>query len=145
MSLLDDVDGLYASCVMDPGRWNDQAFADWVDAVSLTEGIDREVTKLLRRCLNAARRLAAFWVAADTARAPDDWRGRVDLALGVRAWRPQLDLARLLLERNGDRATFERVAELFPVVTNQPFLDGIDYQDWVHGSVDPGAGGTIGR
>lgn len=130
---------------MDPGRWNDQAFADWVDTVSLAEGIDREVTKLLRRCLNAGRRLAAFWDAADTARAPDDWRGRVDLALGVRAWRPQLDLAQLLLERTGDRHAFERVAELFPVVMNQPFLDGIGYEAWVDGSADPGGGGTIGR
>ena len=147
MSLVDDVDDLYRGCVMDPGRWGEQAFADWLDGVALSASIDRETARFVRRCVSAARKLAAYWSDADRSRAPDDWRGRVDLSLGARAWRPQLELARSLLDRHPDPVLFDRVRELFPVVTNQPFLDGIEYDQWLQDRSqdrpEGEAGGTI--
>lgn len=147
MSIVDDVDTLYRGCVMDPDRWGEQAFADWLEGVSLSTSIDRETAKYVRRCVTAARKLAAHWSDADRSRAPDEWRGRVDLALGAKAWRPQLELAQSLLERHPDEGLFDRVCELFPVVTNQPFLDGIDYDEWLRNRSqdhpDTGPGGTI--
>lgn len=130
MSLLDDVDALYEGCVMDPCRWTDQAFVDWTESVAASSTVDRQIATRLRRCLNAGRKLAAFWAAAETGSAPTEWRSRVDVALGVRAWRPQLELAQAMLESAPTEETFDRVAALFPVVTNQPFLDGIDYATW---------------
>lgn len=131
MSVIEEVDALYEGCVMDPDRWGEQAFADWVDGVALSTPLDRETARFVRRCVTAARKLAAYWRDADRARAPDDWRARVDLALGARAWRPQLELAHRLLDREPDPHLFARVSELFPVVTNQPFLDGIGYEEWL--------------
>ena len=95
-----------------------------------TADVDKEVARYLRRIVNAARRIAAFWESDDAPSAAADWRSRVDIALGARAWRPQLDLALHLLERDGDEASFTCVADLFPVVMHQPFLDGIDYRTW---------------
>lgn len=144
MSLLDEVDRLYEGCVMEPERWGEQAFTDWAEGAAQSEVVDRDVARRLRRCLTAARRLADFWRSADRTAAPADWRARVDMALGIRAWRPELELAEELLERRADAATFERVAELFPVVTNQPFLDGIDHATWLQDREPGGPGGTIG-
>lgn len=128
---------------MEPERWGDQAFTDWAEGTAQSDVVDRDLARHLRRCLTAARRLAAFWESADRSKAPDDWRARVDVALGPRAWRPQLELAEALLERTEDPETFERVAALFPVVTNQPFLDGIDHATWLQDRERGGPGGSI--
>ena len=130
MTVLEDVDALYAGCATEPNRWTDQAFADWSESVLATADLDKEVARYLRRIVNAARRIAAFWGSDDTPTDADEWRSRVDIALGARAWRPQLDLALHLLDRDGDEASFTCAAELFPVVMHQPFLDGIDYATW---------------
>ncbi len=131
MTVLEDVDALYAGCATEPHRWTDQAFADWSESALATADLDKEVARYLRRIVNAARRIAAFWGSDDDpAAAADDWRSRVDIALGARAWRPQLDLALHLLDRDGDEASFTFAAALFPVVMHQPFLDGIDYTTW---------------
>lgn len=134
MTVLDDVDALYAGCASEPHRWSDQAFVDWSESILMSGTVDKETARHLRRIVNAARRIAAFWASADVVPAADDWRSRVDIALGARAWRPQLDLALHLLERDRDEASFAAVAALFPVVMHQPFLDGIDYATW---SEDP--------
>jgi hypothetical protein len=141
--LLDAVDALYRGCSMEPGRWNEQAFVDWSEAVAVDTPIDKELARHVRRCLMAGRRLAAFWVDRESDGVPEDWRARVDIALGVRAWRPQLDLAFALLARSGDESTFERVGALFPVVNNLPFLDGIDYETWRQDRLDGSSGGSI--
>ena len=131
MSLIDEVDRLYEGCVTEPARWNDQAFADWADGVAQGEPIGRNLARHIRRCLAAGRRIAAFWRDADISPEPDDWRSGVDVALGNRAWRPQLDLAMAILERSPDPEVFDRVASLFPVVHHQPFLDDITYDEWL--------------
>jgi hypothetical protein len=129
-SLLAEVDGLYRSCVMEPDRWTEQAFADWAEAVAAGPDVDRNVARHLRRIVGAARRLATHWRDAADPGEPDDWRSRVDAALGARAWRPQLDLATYLLEVAPDESRFDVVASLFPVVMHSPFMDGITYDEW---------------
>lgn len=131
MSLLDEIDHLYEQAVMEPAALSDQAYVDWSDAVAVSYELDRERAKYVRRCVNISRRLAEFWSSREGGGDdPEDWRSRVDLSLGVRAWRPQLDLAGKLLEATGERAAFDRVVALFRIVNNEPFLDGISYDDW---------------
>jgi hypothetical protein len=60
-----------------------------------------------------------------------EWPSRVDLALGVRAWRPQLELARHLLVIAPDRVIYDKAGELFRIVNNEPFLDGMSYEVWL--------------
>ncbi len=131
MTILDDVDQLYEMSVVDPRSLNDQAISDWADSVAIDYGVDRVGAKYVRRCLNVSRKLAAFWSArTPTASDPDDWRARVDLALGARAWRPQLELAQRLLENAPTEATYLRVAELFRLVNHEPFLDAMSFEAW---------------
>jgi len=127
--LLDEVDGLYDSVVSDPESWIEQRFIDWSDSISAGGEIDRDVAKRLRRILATARKLRAFW-CGHVDRPDLEWRSRVDLALGPRAWRPVMDLAMLLLESDPSEDLFDRAADLFRIVTNQPYLDGIGYEKW---------------
>jgi hypothetical protein len=55
----------------------------------------------------------------------------VDTALGVRAWRPQLDLASHLLDVAPSEAIYERTVQLFRIVNNEEFLDGMSYDEWL--------------
>ena len=131
MTVLDEVDRLYELAVTEPSSVNDQAILDWTEGVAAGSEIDRHSAKYVRRCVNAARKLAAFWSAREPARShPLEWPSRVDLALGVRAWRPQLELAQYLLEAAPGIETYEKVAELFRMVNNEPFLDGVSYEVW---------------
>ena len=133
-SLLLAVDLLYESVVMEPERWDEAAFADWVTSIGETVGPeDREALLPIRRAVRAALKLADFWAgdAAERYRNESSWRARVDIALGPRAWRPTLELARLSLAEDGSRESFALVRERFRLVHNQPWLDGIDYEDWV--------------
>ena len=130
MSLIQEVDLLYERCVSAPDECNDQFFVDWADGMASAEEMDRANARSIRQCIRVGQRLAAFWAAADP---PDgsDWRSRVDMALGARAWRPQLDLARNLLERHPSEEHYDAVAALFPLVHNEPFLDGASYEEWI--------------
>lgn len=140
--LLSAIDQLYEGCVTEPGRWNDQAFQDWADGIASAEGMDRTTSRFVRRSLKAGQRLAAFWISQGGA-APDDWRARVDMALGARAWRPQLELAEYLLERDQSEDVFVAVVSLFPVVHHQPFLDGVSFEEWLELREQTGPGGSI--
>jgi len=132
MTVLDEVDQLYRLAVTEPSAVTDQAILDWTDGVAGDSEIDRHGAKYVRRCVNAARKLAAFWSAREPAGAdPTDWPSRVDLALGVRAWRPQLELARHLLDVSPNTETYDRTAQLFRIVNNEPFLDGLSYEGWL--------------
>lgn len=131
MTVLDEVDQLFELAVISPGSLNDQMIHDWSDGVASGYEIDRLGAKYVRRCVNIARKLAAFWSARDPALDdPPEWTSRVDLSLGVRAWRPQLELAQHLLETSGDEVTFDKVVELFRIVNNEPYLDGMSYEVW---------------
>jgi hypothetical protein len=124
---------LYESVVMNPNVWNEQAFADWagetlVDAAELPKEAIREI----RRCLRSAQKLQTFWVAEQSTVADhDDWRSRVDIALGPRAWRPTLDLARVGLDEAPSEELFLEVKERFAVVNSERWMDGIEYEDWI--------------
>jgi hypothetical protein len=131
MTILDDVDRMYEMSVTDPTSLNEQAIVDWADAVAVDHEVDRVGAKYVRRCMNASRKLAAFWSARPPTRSdPDDWQSRVDLSLGIRAWRPELELAQHLLESSPTEATYLRVAELFRLVNNEPFLDAMSFEVW---------------
>jgi hypothetical protein len=132
-ALLGEVDRLYEDCVMTPARWHEQAFIDWADGVAAGNELDRVSARQVRRILVAARKLAAFWSDRDPVGAPEDWRSRVDVALGSRAWRPELELARHLLDVDGTEEAFATVCRLFPLVHHEPFLDGIGYDEWREG------------
>lgn len=134
MSLLDEADGLYRTAVLEPDRWSDQTTADWAESLSMSGELDKATAKHLRRIVRVAEKLQRFW--ADDSRKADvtiDWKSRVDIALGVRAWRPVLDLGSHLLDEQPDQETFEAVAELFRVVNNAEWMEGMSYNEWRSG------------
>jgi len=131
VTILDEVDQLYELAVMSPALLNDQMIQDWSEGVAGGYEIDRLGAKYVRRCVNIASRLATFWAARQPAQDdPVSWPSRVDLALGIRAWRPQMELAQHLLETSPDEATYDRAAQLFRIVNNEPYLDGMSYEVW---------------
>jgi hypothetical protein len=77
--LAEAVDGLYREVVMEPERWNESAFADWLETIGLNAlAIDRDEAKLLRRSIRNAMKLQTFWMAADADRKGVErlWRDR---------------------------------------------------------------------
>jgi hypothetical protein len=131
VTILDEVDQLYELAVMSPASLNDQMIQDWSEGVVGGYEMDRLGAKYVRRCVSIASRLATFWAARKPAQDdPVGWPSRVDLALGIRAWRPQMELAQHLLETSPDEATYDRAAELFRIVNSEPFLDGMSYEGW---------------
>jgi len=135
MSVLDEIDNLYEQAVSVPESVNDQMLADWAEGVASGYELDREGAKYVRRSLNNARKLAAFWTERENrsdgdADDPEEWPSRVDLTLGVKAWRPQLELARHLLDVDPSSEIYERASALFRLVTNEEFLDGMSYEEW---------------
>ena len=67
MTVLDEVDQLYELAVTSPATFNDQMIQDWSEGVAGGYGIDRLGAKYVRRCVNVAKKLAAFWAARDPA------------------------------------------------------------------------------
>jgi len=131
--LFSEIDQLYELAVTEPQRCTEQFYVDWAESAATGPDVDKVSARYLRRSLAMARKLAAFWTDRNPLSGPVDWRSRVDVALGARAWRPQLELAEYLLDRDGSHESFEVVSALFPVVNNQPFLDGIAYEEWQEG------------
>jgi len=130
--LLRDVDALYESAVMDPDAMSQQAITDWFEAVAATTDVDKQTAKLLRRLVRTAQKLATFW-AAD-GRSGDlslEWRTRVDIAMGPRAWRPVLDLSQHLLEVDPSEEIYASVADLFRVVNGETWVEGLTYDAWM--------------
>lgn len=135
MSVLDEIDNLYEQAVTSPEAVNDQMLADWAEGVASSYELDREAAKYVRRSINNARKLAAFWTERGSPSDghgddPDGWSSRVDLTLGVKAWRPQLELARHLLEVTPSSEIYERASVLFRLVNHEEFLDGMSYEEW---------------
>lgn len=132
MSVVDEVDRLYEIAVTSPLSLNDQAIQDWSDGVAVGYELDRQGAKYVRRCLNSARKLASFWTdRGPRSEDPMDWHSRVDLALGVRAWRPQLELAQHVLEVAPSNEIYDAAARLFRLVNNESFLDDMTYEVWL--------------
>ena len=133
LRLLRRIDELYESVVTEPQRWSDAAFADWAeDTFGAADRIDKAEARELRRCLRAAGKLRAFWSVDGVTRPPDvgDWCTRVDIALGISAWRPTLAVAQIGLERAPSEELFDEVRARFRVVNSAVWMDGIEYEAW---------------
>ena len=132
LTLLRAIESLYESVVTDPDAWGEQAFADWAnDTLGETGDVSKDARKHIRRGLRAAQKLQAFWETGATSVSDhDDWQTKVDIALGVRAWRPLLDLAQVGLSESPDPELFEQVKERFAVVTQDRWMEGVDYEQW---------------
>lgn len=133
VSVIYAVEGLYESVVTAPSSWNDQAFSDWADDTLVDAAeLPKEAIRQIRRCLNAARKLAVFWSGDSSAVADhDDWKSKVDIALGPRAWRPTLELARIGLGAAPSEELFDEVKDRFAVVNSERWMDGVDYEQWL--------------
>ncbi|MCZ7534021.1 MAG: hypothetical protein M5U23_11580 [Acidimicrobiia bacterium] len=130
-ALISEVESLYRGVVTEPDTWSSQAVSDWIEGAATSEEVDKTAAKYLRRVVKMAEKLRAFWsVDARVTDAAITWQSRVDLAFGPRAWRPVLDLADHLFELQPTEELFETVAELFRVVNNRPWLDGVSYDQW---------------
>jgi hypothetical protein len=132
LGLLAALDGIYERVVADPGAVRDADLLSWAsEATSVLEPpVDRRVAREVRRVIRLARRLAAFWSDRPP---PDDWRSAVDEALGSRGWQPTLDLARLALDEEPSPELFEEVRFRFAVVHFRPWMEGVDYDDYLAG------------
>ncbi len=127
------VDDLYRDVVMEPGRWSDAAFAEWLEALSLDqESIDRDQAKQLRRAVRSATKLQSFWSAADAnSKREPSWRARVDVAVGVPAWRPGLELSMIELEASPSAERFGDTRARFRVVNGTTWLEGTSFDGWL--------------
>ena len=139
LGLIQQIDALYESVVNDPRAWGDVAFAEWAGDVTAATVVPKDVGRELRRSIRVAQKLQAFWTQPPHGAGIDDvgdWRSKVDLALGARAWRPTLDLARLGLEQDPSEDLFEEVKARFRVVHSDRWMEGVDFEVWraAHGS-----------
>lgn len=135
LGLLQAIDRLYQDVVVAPESWNPQAFSDWAQEAAI-DGIDKAQAKALRRSLRLAAKLAQFWLTGEAQVEAPDWRTRVDIALGPRAWRPTLELAQAGLDADPSEAMFEEVRRRFRVVNSEYWMDGVSYEEWLelHGA-----------
>lgn len=132
LGIIHAIERLYEAVVTNPEVWTEQAFADWADdALGDARQLPREAMKAVRRSLRAAQKLQQFWASGRGAVSDrDDWRSRVDIALGARAWRPVLDVARLGLDDAPSAELFDQVKGLFAVVHSERWMEGIDFGTW---------------
>ena len=136
LSIIYAIESRYESVVTDPAGWRDQAFADWAND-TLADGADlpKEAIRQIRRSLTAAQKLATFWSSGSSEVADhDDWRSKVDIGLGPRAWRPTLEIAQIGLEDAPSEELFLEVKHRFAVVNSERWMDGIGYDEWQAGT-----------
>ncbi len=84
-----------------------------------------------------ARRLREFWVEPPQGAPSDagDWRTRVDVAFGARAWRPVLSIAQVGLRETPSEELFEEAKLRFREVNGAPWMDGVSYDEWAAESI----------
>lgn len=138
LGLLDAIDRLYADVVTAPDAWGEQSLADWANEVT-AGGVDRQQARSVRRALRIAQRLRDFWLRDEAVVSADDWRTRVDVALGPRAWRPTLELAQHGLDVEPSAAVFDEVKARFRIVNSEAWMDGVDFAAWYEESRGQGA------
>lgn len=132
--LVDRAERLYESVVTSAPDWNESRFAEWAEELAADGAdLDRETLRHVRRIIRAATRLQAFWAVDDGSRPHDhgDWRTRVDISLGPRAWRPVLELAMHGLDVDPSPELFEVVRQQFAVVNSQRWMEGVGYEEWL--------------
>ncbi len=136
LALVFAIDDLYRDVVMDPDRWGDEAYAEWLENVAIdARSIDKASARSLRRAVGMAGKLQRFWSSpdADRYRAETSWETRVDLAVGIPAWRPGLELAEHAFGQSPSQEGFDEVCRRFRVVNGVPWMNGVDYEAWVAG------------
>jgi hypothetical protein len=131
--LLDSIDDLYENIVTNPDQWTEESIHEWASDLSTEGRPDKEIARSLRRCVRAATKLQRFWKNPSNSRVDDaeDWRSRVDIALGGPAWRPTLELAQHGLQAAPTPELFAQVQHRFRLVHNQPWLEGVTYTEWM--------------
>lgn len=140
LEALRGVDDLYERVVGSPDAWTDAALEEWgVEAFAGAEPPSRATAREVRRCLRAARRLRDFWLEPPAGVPSDagDWRTRVDLALGVRAWRPVLAIAQAGLREAPSEELFEETKRRFREVHGVPWMEGVTFIEWTE-QTEPG-------
>ena len=143
LSLAAAVDDLYRDVVMNPDRWGDEAYGEWMANLTVdSSSIDRLSARSLRRAVRIATKLQRFWgsVDAERYRGEESWEARVDLAVGIPAWRPALELAEQELGATPSPEGFEEVRRRFRAVNGTTWMEGVDYDTWV----EQGSDGSIG-
>lgn len=130
--LAEAVDGLYHDVVTAPDAWGEQELAGWLESLAADrETIDRDQAKHLRRAVRMATKLQRFWADADESqRAEPSWQARVDIAVGLPAWRPTLELAMIDLEARPTEERFEDVRRRFRIVHSAPWHEGLSFAEW---------------
>ena len=139
LSLAVAIDNLYRDVVMEPDRWGDDAYAEWLESVAVdADGIDRAAARSLRRAVRIATKLQRFWSSPDAEAHHKEmsWEARVDIAVGVPAWRPGLELAERDLEMTPSEEGFDEVRRRFRVVNGASWMEGVDYEEWRAGDAD---------
>jgi hypothetical protein len=133
------VDDLYERVVVAPEAWTDAALEEWGGEV-FADGPppSRETAREVRRCLRIAKRLRDFWLNPPDGVPSDagDWRTRVDMAFGIRAWRPVLGIAQAGLREAPSSELYEEVKARFREVHGVPWMDGVSYADWAAEEAD---------
>lgn len=127
------VDDLYEDVVMDPERWGDEAYAEWMANLAVDPtSIDRLAARSLRRAVRIAAKLQRFWSSEDAERyrGEGSWEARVDLAIGIPAWRPSLELAEQEFDASPSPEGFEDVRRRFRAVNGTIWMEGVEYDDW---------------
>jgi len=128
LALLSEIDELYESVTLEPGSWDDAAFAEWVEArADGVAGLDREAVKIIHRAVRRSQRLQRYWLSRP--KGPRDWRARVDEALGSAGWRPGLDLAEWGMRAYPDPELFDELGRRFRATNFRPL--GVTYQEWL--------------
>ncbi|MGB9359166.1 MAG: hypothetical protein WCC01_11475 [Acidimicrobiia bacterium] len=128
------IDDLYRDVVMDPDRWGDEAYAEWLENAAIdVQSIDKVTARSLRRAVRIAGKLQKFWSSPDAARYQGEpsWETRVDIAVGIPAWRPGLELAERDFEESPSQDAFDEVRRRFRIVNGSTWMEGVDYETWV--------------
>lgn len=135
VALLGQCEQLYSDACFQPETLPDSALADWIDGIAGSMEVDKAVGRELRRVLRATQKLRDFWLAPAEGLPPDhgDWRTRVDIGLGTKAWRPLLELARYGLDQQPSDELFDQVKDRFRVVSGERWMEGISYGQWREG------------
>lgn len=136
VAILSRVDDLYEGVVSSPEAWTDDALSEWgIDIFAEGRPPSRETGREVRRCLRMARRLREFWIDPPAGVPTDlgDWRTRVDLAFGPRAWRPVLAIAEAGLREAPSEELFEETRSRFRVVHGTPWMEGVSFDEWQSG------------
>ena len=133
LGLIEQCEQLYTEACFDGENLPDSALADWIDGIATSMEVDKPVARELRRVLRATQKLRDFWIAPAEGRPPDhdDWRTKVDIGLGTKAWRPLLEIARHGLDDAPSDELFEQVKDRFRVVSGERWMDGIGYEQWL--------------